>query len=482
MAVRIDQLPTTVIEVGQGSVLPVVVGGSTVRKTASELAIAFGAVYNVRLFGAVGDGVFDDTAAIQAAIAACAAAGGGIVLFPRGTYLISATLTVPSFVALYGVGGAYRSTEYGIDPGNVASTIKHPAAAFTMLKNADATNGNSSIELRGLRFDQTGETGDNPIILFDKVRRSIISDCYLKGAATTSRYGLRHTNSSEHNAIVLSNLEGCGIHSDGAANRLLIRESEIAAGGIKLTGGFDHMIMDCDLYNDGVSGSFAPYPDIITLVSVTGCLVRGNQIAASLNHGILCGAGVTRSSIVSNQVKSSSRQTAGVWSGIALDSNVPASPTENNVIANNVCWDPLGGAGTQAYGISVSSSSGSQTNGNVFAGNVLTGNRIGPAVQTAGLVNIWRDNVGSAAQTVASAATIAVPGGAEFVTVSGTTTITSVTAGYAGQQVTLMFSGALTFTDGSNLKLAGNLVTTADDTITLVCDGTNWFEVCRSVN
>jgi hypothetical protein len=40
----------------------------------------------------------------------------------------------------------------------------------------------------------------------------------------------------------------------------------------------------------------------------------------------------------------------------------------------------------------------------------------------------------------------------------------------------------LTFTDGNNLKIAGNFVTSADDTITLVCDGTNWFETCRSAN
>jgi hypothetical protein len=32
------------------------------------------------------------------------------------------------------------------------------------------------------------------------------------------------------------------------------------------------------------------------------------------------------------------------------------------------------------------------------------------------------------------------------------------------------------------LKLAGNLVATADDTITIVCDGTNWYEVGRAVN
>lgn len=85
--------------------------------------------------------------------------------------------------------------------------------------------------------------------------------------------------------------------------------------------------------------------------------------------------------------------------------------------------------------------------------------------------------------SIASAATIAVPRGQRVATVTGTTSITSITAtGHSGAVVTLIFAGALTFTDGGNLKLAGNFVTTADDTITLACDGTNWFEVARSVN
>jgi hypothetical protein len=88
----------------------------------------------------------------------------------------------------------------------------------------------------------------------------------------------------------------------------------------------------------------------------------------------------------------------------------------------------------------------------------------------------------TATPAVASAATIAVPVGAELVNVTGTTTITSVAAGYVNQRVTLVFAGILTFTDGSNLKLAGNFVTTADDTISLICDGTNWIEIARSVN
>lgn len=83
---------------------------------------------------------------------------------------------------------------------------------------------------------------------------------------------------------------------------------------------------------------------------------------------------------------------------------------------------------------------------------------------------------------VASAAALTLPPGS-VVTVSGTTNITSIPAtGNAGRVVTLIFSGVLTVTDGSNLKLAGNFVTTADDTMTLVCDGTNWYEMARSAN
>lgn len=67
--------------------------------------------------------------------------------------------------------------------------------------------------------------------------------------------------------------------------------------------------------------------------------------------------------------------------------------------------------------------------------------------------------------------------------VSGTTTITSISTAQRGRTITLMFQGALTFTDGGNLKLASSMTTTADDTITLTCaDGTNWYEVARSVN
>ncbi|MBQ9801449.1 MAG: hypothetical protein IJW51_00030 [Clostridia bacterium] len=46
-------------------------------------------LFNVMDFGATANGICLDTAAVQAAVDACAAAGGGKVLFPRGTYVLA---------------------------------------------------------------------------------------------------------------------------------------------------------------------------------------------------------------------------------------------------------------------------------------------------------------------------------------------------------------------------------------------------------
>ena len=58
---------------------------------ATHAAKAYGDVFDVREFGATGDGKTKDTKAIRAACAAVAAAHGGTLLFPApGTYYTGA--------------------------------------------------------------------------------------------------------------------------------------------------------------------------------------------------------------------------------------------------------------------------------------------------------------------------------------------------------------------------------------------------------
>jgi hypothetical protein len=110
-------------------------------------------------------------------------------------------------------------------------------------------------------------------------------------------------------------------------------------------------------------------------------------------------------------------------------------------------------------------------------GEVIMGHNV-----TAANVTEWG---GQHVPTVASVAALAIGDGADVMHVSGTDAITSITTGTAnwtGRCIRLIFDGVLTFTDGSNLALAGNFVTTAGDTISLCFDGTGWYETGRSVN
>ena len=130
---------------------------------------------------------------------------------------------------------------------------------------------------------------------------------------------------------------------------------------------------------------------------------------------------------------------------------------------------------------------------NNVSGTINLTNSTGQTLINSGATNIPADgstviigngSVRTGVATVASATNLILTGVATYFVVTGTTTITSIASGSTiiGRNVTLEFANVLTVTDGNNLKLAGNFVTTAGDTLTLFCDGTDWYEQARSVN
>jgi hypothetical protein len=122
-------------------------------------------------------------------------------------------------------------------------------------------------------------------------------------------------------------------------------------------------------------------------------------------------------------------------------------------------------------------------NGAATSARVDSGDNISLGTGAAGIIT---GSPGSGRVDVASATTIALDQHADYFQVTGTTAITTITGGWTGRRVTLMFAGALTFTHGTgtnNIQLAGsvNWTTTSTDHITLIHNGTRWVEISRTV-
>lgn len=114
-------------------------------KLAAEFHDKGGQVFNVKHpdFGAVGDGVTDDTSAIQTAIDT--AAGTGPVYLPVGRYLTTARLTLPSDTQI--VGANWGSVLY------FNWTFASGQGGSTYIVNDDQVNGNTHIRLHGLTIE-----------------------------------------------------------------------------------------------------------------------------------------------------------------------------------------------------------------------------------------------------------------------------------------------------------------------------------------
>jgi len=125
MAKTIPQL-TDATTVNAADELIIQQGGITKRATVSELMS--GAV-NAKTYGAKGDGVSDDTSALNAAIGALSSNGGGTLFLPDGAYRITSTILVNN-IPLW-IEGEAPSTSSTTGTSIIVDTANQSGFVFT---------------------------------------------------------------------------------------------------------------------------------------------------------------------------------------------------------------------------------------------------------------------------------------------------------------------------------------------------------------
>jgi parallel beta-helix repeat protein len=110
-------------------------------------------VFNVKDYGATGDGTTTDTTAVQSCVDAALGAGGGIVYFPAGTYVI-AMITFGSNVTVVGAGKG--NTVLLMDPAVYTATglYGNPSTAVVgRIAPASSSASTSYFRMRDLTID-----------------------------------------------------------------------------------------------------------------------------------------------------------------------------------------------------------------------------------------------------------------------------------------------------------------------------------------
>lgn len=252
----------SVVRSGSGGGLEAATTAETIAGTLTTKAVtpasmaAATSEFDVRNYGAVGDDVANDTAAIQAALSA-AGAVKGTVLVPAGTYRHDG-ITVPDFVTMEGVG-------------HQGSTLNYVGTGVAVTLGNQAT-------LRTLKVSRSGAVGTSTGIGFiPDVGRMVLDRCLVQ---------LFDTGVNVASAIILT-LRECviefnvtnGIRFSGQTNNVQVRGGEIkgSVNGALVAGGnnivFDGVAIEGNTaYGIRVTGA-TPY---VHNMVVTGCYFEEN--------------------------------------------------------------------------------------------------------------------------------------------------------------------------------------------------------------
>jgi hypothetical protein len=212
--------------------------GRTVHQKLQELI-------SVKDFGAVGDGVTDDTVAIQAAINAIATfdVGGGIVFFPIGVYKTTSTIQINYPVTLQGSDGGsiiapnFVTTDTLVLNSTLNTGRDSGVSIFNLTFKASVTrtggyyvniNGASYTTVRDCNFvngyNGLGITGDS--CASNKIYTSIFANL------TNVAIGITAVTTGQGSVDTV--LEDLSIHGNGPSNQTAIGIFVTVAGDITL--------------------------------------------------------------------------------------------------------------------------------------------------------------------------------------------------------------------------------------------------------
>lgn len=214
--------------------------------------------------------------------------------------------------------------------------------------------------------------------------------------------------------------------------------SSNGAAGINLTGAgvIDGLLLsNCEISGNGSNGlNAANTLTTVQNVQLVGCTVANNAGA-----------------------------------GIVVPSNASAWKIVGSTLGNNVSgW----GAGSQTYGIFSNSNNGFEAVGNVFAGNAIAPINSFNGGNLVIANNFGIDNV--IGGPISSATSIAAPINPIF-TVTGTTTITTITNYWTGRRIRLEKTDAGSVTIGGGGNIPGSHTLAQNGSLDLTFDGSNWY-------
>ena len=299
---------------------------------------------SVKDFGAVGDGVTDDTAAIIAAMGT----GGRTIYMPPGTYLSNFgnadyqpnyILNIPSGTHFIGAG---ESTVWRNFTDNSGTPVGRDSLGAIGTDSGSASVWSEDISFRNIKFygwSETNPTVDqgNHLIFLSSVKRVIIENCYFvaprgDGIYIASGFGGGASNERHNYDVVIKNCFFDGVNNK---NRQ----------GISVIDGTNVLIDGCTFVNftdTTMPGSIDFEPDedysVIRNATVTNCSFsngNGNRGLVTVSTGSsenLENVSITNNNFDGNTAIYINTETS--ITGGALPSN-----PHNITIANNRAYD-----------------------------------------------------------------------------------------------------------------------------------------------